>query len=303
MAKKKWKEHSGIVLDTVNDFDVIDCEYCGFKHIIPIPTAEELEEVYREDYYTKEKPLYIERSKEDEKWWDIVYEERYEIFEELLKPGRRRILDVGSGPGFFLAHGKKRGWNVTGIEPSSKAAKHARSLDLNIIENFLSWETAKQMEKYDVVHMSKVLEHIPNPIELIEVAKDLLDIDGLIYVDVPNDYSPFQKALRVACDYKPWWVAPPHHINYFDFDSLSTLLKKAGFKITLKTTTFPIDMFLLMGDNYIGNDKLGRQCHGKRKEFEQNLEEAGMRAIKAELYKCFAQSGIGREVVLIARKV
>ena len=138
---------------------------------------------------------------------------------------------------------------------------------------------------------------------MVSISHDLLNPGGLLCVVVPNDYNPFQHALRTACGYEPWWLAPPHHINYFNFESLSRLLINNGFEIILREATFPIDMFLLMGDNYIGNDALGRQCHGKRKEFERNLSKAGMSEIKRELYKKFAEIGIGREVQVFGRKV
>ena len=52
-----------------------------------------------------------------------------------------------------------------------------------------------------------------------------------------------------------------------------------------------------MGDNYVGNDELGRQCHSKRKMFEYNLNESGLSHVKRQLYQTIAQFGIGREVV------
>ena len=298
---KRWQYHEGNVLDTVKEFNVIECVACGFKHIIPIPTSNELEQIYKEEYYSLEKPLYLERRREDIEWWDLVYSERYDTFEENLPSKRRRILDVGSGPGYFLLHGKERGWKAIGIEPSSQAAKYSRNLGLDIREMFFTKQTAQELEKFDVVHMSEVLEHILDPKEMLHIAKSLLLPDGLICIVVPNDYNPFQSALREACDYDPWWVAPPHHINYFDFDSLERLLKSLSIEIILKESTIPIDLFLLMGDNYVGNDKLGRECHQKRKNFEINMNEAGMNGIKRRLYQNLAGLGLGREVQIIAK--
>jgi len=300
--KKEWQGHRGSFFDSVNGFDVIDCEGCGFKHIVPIPTQEELESVYRNDYYSIEKPLYLERYRGDLEWWNLVYADRYDVFEECLPQTRRRILDVGSGPGFFLLHGKERGWKPMGIEPSRQAAAHSRELGLEIIEDFLHAETGKQLGNFDVVHLSEVLEHIPKPAEMILQVKDLLAPDGLLCIVVPNDYNPFQLALRDACGFHPWWVAPPHHLNYFSFDSLKGLLERCGFETCLRETTFPIDMFLLMGDNYIGNDQLGRTCHVKRMTFEQNLASAGLNGIKRHLYRALAAEGLGREIFMVGRK-
>jgi len=234
-----WQNHRGHLLDTVKGFDVIECEPCGFKHIIPIPTIDELEVVYRQEYYSLEKPLYLERHKEDLEWWNLVYSERYDTFEELLPPHRRRILDVGSGPGLFLIHGEQQGWQTLGIEPSTQAAAHSCGLGLEIVQDFLTEQTAKQLGTFDVVHMSEVLEHIPDPRGMLNIARSLLAPEGLICVVVPSDYNPFQQVLRTACGYKPWWVAPPHHINFFDFESLSHLLSSTGFGIVLREATYP----------------------------------------------------------------
>lgn len=299
---RHWQNHRGAILDSVEGFDVIECETCGFKHIVPIPSPEELETVYRQEYYSLEKPLYLERNREDLDWWNLVYSERYDALEELLAPHRRRILDVGSGPGFFLLQGKERGWQTLGIEPSAQAAAHSRELGLEVVEDFLSESTAKQLGTFDVVHMHEVLEHLPDPRDMLRMVRTLLAPDGLVCVIVPNDYNPFQYALRTACGYEPWWVAPPHHINYFDFDSLSQLLTVSDFEVILREATFPIDMFLLMGDNYVGNDALGRQCHGKRKLLERNLANASLTVLKRQLYQAFASVGIGREVHIVARK-
>jgi hypothetical protein len=137
---------------------------------------------------------------------------------------------------------------------------------------------------------------------MLDIARSLLAAEGLVCVVAPNDYSPLQQALRSVCGYRPWWVAPPHHVNYFDFDSLERLLSSCGFQMMLREATFPIDMFLLMGDNYVDNSVLGRQCHAKRKLFEQNLALAGLGGVKRRLYQTLAESGIGREVLAVARK-
>ena len=299
-----WNEHHGTCLDTANGFDVIDCNSCKFKHIVPLPTAEELEKIYKYEYYTQEIPLYIQRYTEDLDWWNSVYKERYDEYENLLPSTRRRILDVGSGPGYFLLQGKERGWDTLGIEPSQRAAQHSRELGLDIIEIFLSEEMIKEKPgSFDVVNMSEVLEHVPNPKKMIEIAHQLLSPEGLFCAVVPNDYNPFQTALRKLCAFSPWWVAAPHHINYFNFDSFSNLLNLCGFEEVSRESTFPMDLFLLMGNNYIGNDNLGRLCHSQRMNFERNLLASDQKELKRALYTAFASLNIGREIKIIARKI
>ena len=297
-----WQDHVGEPLDAANGFTVIDCHTCRFKHIVPVPTPAELEHVYGHEYYATEKPLYIQRHLEDREWLDLVYAERYDAFERLLGAGRRRLLDVGSGPGLFLKHGAERGgWQVRGIEPASQAVAHSRGLGLDVTQGFLGADTAASLGRFDVVHMNEVLEHLPDPRAMLGLVHDLLDPGGLVALMVPNDYSPFQAALRDACGMAPWWVAPPHHVNYFDVASIQRLLAER-FAVVSVETSFPIDLFLLMGDNYVGDDQLGRACHAKRKQFELALARADKSALRQEMYRRLAGLGIGRDVFVIARR-
>jgi len=84
---------------------------------------------------------------------------------------------------------------------------------------------------------------------------------------------------------------------------LELLLKKRGFDILQIESTFPIDLFLLMGETYIGNELLGRGCHSKRKTLEINLAGSGHNKVKRELYIAMAKLGIGREICAYARKL
>lgn len=295
-------ECSGPILDRVNDFDVIACGSCGWAHVHPTPSHDELATLYRSHYYGTQKPLYIERYEEDRAWWDLTYADRYDSFESFLPPDRRRLIDVGSGPGLFLLAGKGRGWTALGVEPAQQAAAHSRTLGLEIVEQFLTEDVAARLGRFDVVHMSEVLEHIPDPQAFLQLASSMLEPEGLVCIVVPNDYNPLQRVLREQDGYQPWWVAPPHHLNYFSPASLQSLLEKSGFEILVAESTFPIELFLLFGDNYVGNDALGRQCHGRRKRMEVLLERGGQTDLRRRIYRALAKEGVGREIMIVARR-
>jgi SAM-dependent methyltransferase len=296
-----WQGHAGERLAHVAGHDIVQCTACGFRHAVPLPDAAALEQAYRESYYAEEKPTFLSHAGEDQAWAELAQTDRLEIFERRLGPARRHLLDIGSGPGFFLKTASARGWQVLGIEPSRQAAAHARGLGVEVAEGFFNAQTAPTLGRFDVVHMNNVLEHIPDPIALLELARGLLDPGALICVNVPNDFSPFQLAARAAVHVGEWWLAPPHHLNYFDFDSLSSLLERLGFEPLERMTSFPMEAFAMMGENYVGDPALGRTCHNKRKKFDLALEAAGLKAVRRAFYRALAQEGIGREAVVIAR--
>ena len=296
-----WQTHQGTRIARENGHDIIACAMCGFRHAIPLPDPAALEREYRENYYAEEKPTFLAHAGEDQDWAILAQSDRLEVFERILGAERRRLLDIGSGPGFFLKAAQDRGWNVLGIEPSRQAAAHARGLGVEVVEGFFNAEAAPNLGRFHAVHLNNVLEHVPDPIGLLILARECLEPGGILCVNVPNDFSPLQVAAA-AGGLKQWWLAPPHHLNYFDFASLADLVERLGLEIAERMTSFPMEAFLLMGDNYVGEPALGRACHTRRKRFDLALESAGLGEARRAFYRALAEAGIGREAVVIAVK-
>ena len=285
-------KHHGKTIDTAGDFKVIDCVECGFKHILPVPDEAELERLYSLQYHVNEKPTMFQRIEEDLPWWYMVYKECYEFLEGYMPWYRRRLLDIGSGVGYFLKMGMERGWFTTGIEPSKQAVDYSTKIGCNVVEGFFQ---DKLFNDYDVVHMHEVLEHLRDPLDTLKTVYKALAKDGLVYVVVPNDYNVLQKALKR----ESYWVSVPWHINYFDKESLQALMENAGFKVIHYETTFPMEVFLFMGLDYVGNDEIGRKCHRKRMELEMTMPQK----IRLDFYKKLGELGIGREIIMIGKKL
>ncbi|MGD0143580.1 MAG: class I SAM-dependent methyltransferase [Rhizomicrobium sp.] len=297
-----WQSHEGPRIARAGGHDIIQCVMCGFRHIVPLPEPRAFEHTYRDVYLRDQTSAIPSRPGDDEAWSEVAHADLLESFERLLGPSRRRLLDIGSGPGFFLKTAKKRGWRVLGIEPSRSASAHSRSLGVEVAEGFFNAETAPGLGRYDAIQLNNVLEHVPYPTETLLLARDLLEPGGVLCVNVPNDFSPFQVAARVAAGLPEWWVAPNRHLNYFDFDSVSDLLVRLDFEPVERTTSFPMEMFLLMGENYTSDPALGRACHAKRRRFDLALEATGMKETRRAFYRALANAGFGREAIVIAVK-
>ena len=292
------KTHQGKLLNRVDGYSIIECASCGFKHIDPLPSKEELNNLYRQEFYSEEKPDYFKNAKEDFSWWMATYNNYYSLLEKHTKG--RKILDVGSGPGDFLVCGKKRGWKTLGIEPSVAAYKYSKNRKLSVINNFFSYEAVRQYGFFDAIHAAMVLEHVPDPISFIKDMKKLLKPNGILAIYCPNDYNPLQEILQKKLKFKPWWVVPKHHLNYFDAASMKKVLVKTGFEVVESLGTFPMEFFLLSGFNYVGNSELGRKCQKTRKVFEMNMYKNGTEIINT-LYTSLIEKNIGRSFFIIAR--
>jgi SAM-dependent methyltransferase len=290
-------EHFGPVLATVDEYDVIDCRSCGFRHIDPLLSDEELQKFYDGEFYEKERPDYFARAEADKEWWMLRYHHYYELL-EAHAPGRR-ILDIGSGPGYFLEAGRMRGWDVLGFEPSRIAADYTAGRGIPVVNGFFSADKAQG--PFDVISMNLVLEHLRDPIGLVEQAKSVLAPGGLLFVSSPNDFNPLQMVLWRKMGFAPWWVVPKHHLNYFDGESARRFFTARGLKTLHQENSYPLENFLLAGRNYVGNDTVGRACHAERKAFETALFRHDKAQIKA-LAASWAAQGIGREFIILGQK-
>jgi SAM-dependent methyltransferase len=294
-------KHTGEIIYNKSNFEILNCNDCGFIHAIPLPTAEILENIYINEYYSVNKPNYIDGDLDYAEWWKNLYELRYTFFDSLNT--KKNILDIGSGPGLFLEVGNARNWDTTGIEPNIIASNNSIKRGLNVINSIFDKELSNKLGKFGVINLSLVLEHILDPINFLKNVYNNLDDNGLLCLIVPNDFNPLQEIFTNLNNEEAWWVSPPHHINYFNFNSTQQLLKKIGFEIIQRQSTFPLESFLLMGLNYVKDPEIGKKIHKMRVKFELSLIKSGNSKLLQDLYTSYANLNIGREVYIVAKKV
>ncbi len=142
----------------------------------------------------------------------------------LLKylPSRGQLLDIGAGTGDFLEYALKKGWNVSGVEPSAKARALARQKKITLIDDLSDDATL-----YDAITMWHVLEHVYDLDNQIKWIKNHLHPDGVVFIAVPN----FE--CLDAQYYKTDWAAfdVPRHLYHFSKKSIRSLFGKKGMKV------------------------------------------------------------------------
>lgn len=296
---KMTTKHSGPVIDCVNEYEIIDCEKCGFRHALLL---QDMSEIYTSHYYETEKPDYILFNENDAEWWEFNYTERILKIDTLMNSPANRWLDIGTGPGLFLDALRKLNRVGTGIEPSLLASKHAISKGHNVINGYFNLAKTEELGEFDAIHLSEVLEHVQNPLEFLENVGRVLRPGGYVCIVVPNDYNRIQEIFVQNTKQNKWWLQPPFHLNYFDKQALVKLISLAGLEVELVTSNFPIDIFLLMGDVYIGDEEVGKSVHERRKQFEKSFQVTDSLDVLRGLYDSLANIGLGRELVVYARK-
>jgi 2-polyprenyl-3-methyl-5-hydroxy-6-metoxy-1,4-benzoquinol methylase len=139
---------------------------------------------------------------------------------------RGRMLDIGCATSFFLDEARKRGWDVSGIEPSRWAKKYAEE-KFGIKIMFPTLEEADfGPETFDVVVMLDVFEHLAKPREMLLIIHRILKKDGLLVVATPDVDSLMSRILQAK-----WWGINRHHLFYFSKKTIEDIFARTGFHV------------------------------------------------------------------------
>lgn len=280
--------------------DVISCVDCEFRHLAQLPAREELEGLYSENYYVNLKADYATQQARDGEWWSQTYRQRIGRYRRHL--GEISILDIGSGPGGFLSEARRQGVEAFGLEPSRAAATIALEKGLRVSVGWPTDHTLANLPQANLVQLDQVIEHVLDPRELLENIRSFLPHRGAVSVIFANDFNPIQEIAWSKFYLPKYWVEPREHLNYFDLRSMLNLLSGCGFEVKYSTATFPIDIFLLFGLDYVSAPRKGATAHALRKRFESAVRSFGHEELLEKIYTGLAQNGLGRELEVLAVK-
>lgn len=162
---------------------------------------------------------------------DYYLNDRAEML-NLLPDQVASLLDIGGGEGnFAAAFASRSNGQATLAEQNPVAAARARERGLRVVEgDFL---TAHFPQRYDCVAMLDVLEHMVDPLKVLQKARSLLTPTGCLLLSVPNvgHWAVVSDLLAGRFDYQPVGILCNTHLRFFTAHSLQAFLQKAGFTI------------------------------------------------------------------------
>ena len=211
-AAKRCHQERGYVM--------VRCLRCGFVYQNPRPSQQKLLKAYQ---------TYLpEGAEEIEVWGRMmrqVFRRGADCIERHIPQGR--LLDVGTGYGFFLALMQSRGWEAMGLEVSPTGAQYGRKRwGLSIISQ--PWEKASFLEgEFDVVTAFYVVEHFPDPVAFFREVHRIVRPGGMILVRYPHT-TPIKDILafmRVKNDL----YHLPFHLSDFSPRTMRMAMEEAGF--------------------------------------------------------------------------
>lgn len=129
----------------------------------------------------------------------------------------RRLLDVGCGDGQLLRTAMEEGWIARGIDLSESAVRLCRNQGLQASQTDF-FDPSLDDQRFDVIVMSELLEHVPAPQRFLKRAAKLLEDGGVLYLTTPNFGSLSRRLLGAT-----WSVIHPEHIGYFERPTLRSM--------------------------------------------------------------------------------
>jgi 2-polyprenyl-3-methyl-5-hydroxy-6-metoxy-1,4-benzoquinol methylase len=152
--------------------------------------------------------------------------------------GRRRLLDVGCGLGYFIANAQSRGWEVSGVDTSPSWVRLANQrLGADRVACATIEQSALAPGSFDLITAWDVIEHIFDPIQFLLALRELLAPGGRIFIRTPNlaYVYPVYAARRCVLGHNVE-LGPTNHVVYFNARTMRTALERAG----LRPTEWPV---------------------------------------------------------------
>lgn len=236
----------------LDGYAIIQCKNCKTSRVETMPSSEFLNDYYKGFKYS---------INEDNK--SLILNKRFDKwFKSLGLPKDAKMLDIGGGNGYFslafeyFQHGK-----ATYIDLDPEACNYVKSLGIHSVINVDVSNLANfSTEKFDFIYARHVIEHLHDPLKLIDSAIDLLSDNGVFILQLPNGlsqerltdgkyYNNIKKKLKAENDFSDFEmfkimhsnklaadIAPPRHLWAFSPKGLKLyLMKNKNIKHSIKT--------------------------------------------------------------------
>ena len=239
-------------------FELHTCEACGFVFTQDAPTGQALDAYYETPDYISHSDTrrgLINKAYHAVRSYMLGNKARLVIRESHRPKGR--LLDIGTGTGYFANAMLQRGWQVEAVERNAAARQFARQRFGIEVQPETALD-AYAPGSFDVVTLWHVMEHLQALDATWEQARRLLGERGVLIVAAPNCAS--YDARR----YGPYWAAydVPRHLWHFAPATIQPLASRHGFAMAARYP-MPFDAFYI--------SMLSEKYRGSRHPFAKGL--------------------------------
>jgi hypothetical protein len=258
---------------TKSEFNYVECDACQTLYASPRPERAAFERYYTDSPSTKFWATTFYKKTEEarrEKIWKpkaVLIKEKILQFAEATD-----IIDIGGGYGTFAEEIRRiTDYMVTIIEPSRHLAEVCRSKGFRVVEKFLESMSVDDLDGNKRCFVSfELFEHLYDPANFLSILNGLMNEDDLFI---------FTTLSGTGADIQVLWehskaVSPPHHLNFFNPQSVQSLLTSCGYEMLEVTTPGKLDVNIIENNLAYSGDRFWKTFfkHATEKD-KQDLQD------------------------------
>lgn len=245
-------------------YDYKKCSSCGHILLSNPPSEREMEEYYQYEEKRSKKELkkvspllfLVVTNKTlarfAQYWGGLINKSRGSFVDKYFTDAKpKSVLDIGCGPGGFLAQMSSCGWDVFGTEIGEKLIKMAKvnTKSRNIYKSS-TLNRLLRKRKFTAVTLWHVLEHLFKASLLVEDVKKGLSKDSLIIIEVPCGDSLNLKLFKGNWTH----LMAPQHLNFWTATSMKKLMEKNSYRIV--NVSYPLHFPFIFFSSFVKTQKL-----------------------------------------------
>lgn len=282
-----------IHLQNIYGYEYVECGNCEVLFVENPPDPSELSRAYNSEYYTIANKKLLSGDNIIDYRVENIAKPKVKFVLEKITTTKKSWLDIGCGVGEILSVARSEGFNVLGVETNTEQVKFAnKRFGLPVNNEYISKDTlSNYSEKYGVISIFNVLEHLVDPSKIIGLISNLQDVGDNIVIEVPH--YPSITCFSQICypDKINRTMHPPLHLFVFSVKSLVMLLKNHGYVIT--------DAWLFGQDIYefLTTLSLKEDGFSNSRLYDKLMEFVG------ELQAVVDQKKMSDQIIVVAKKI
>lgn len=288
------------------NFDVVECNNCSFYFIPPYYRKKIQYQQYKNEAVTQ-------AIRSGNNWIKIQrHKLRFKLIKKYKPSGK--LFDLGAGWGHFMLAGNELGYDTYGIEISEQPYLYCKN-DLKLNVDHIDFFKMDESQKFDIITLWDVLEHIDKADEFIDKCSKLNAKDSYLVLQVPQIDSYFAKRHK-----DKWKMMGLDHVNYFSKPTITQLLQAHGYEVQTIRSSFEIKLFImytilplikrLRSKKKISQREANYSINqAERQQYFNKFTSRPMWQLKIfvffhnVLYNLLSFLNIGEEMIVVAKKV
>lgn len=279
------------------DCEVVECAACRFTFVPQYWRTQTSYENYKS-------AAVAEHIRKGNNWIKI---QRHKLRIQLIKKYKKtgKLLDIGSGWGHFLLTAGQCGYQIKGVELDNEPYKYSTE-DLKLPVEKRNFFEFPDGDKYDIITLWDVLEHIDAADPFIEKCSKITADNGIIVIQVPQIDSSIAKKKK-----NTWNMMGLDHVNYFSPKTIAMLLNRHGYHVETVKSSIELKLFLMYTIlPYLKRKKKAGATvnNAEQQAYYNKVTQRPMWQLRLFIllhnivYKTLSLLHVGEEMIVVARK-